>query len=262
MSTKAASHSEWYHLIDALRGIALINMVLFHFLYDVYIVFGQDFGWYRRPAVEAWQQFICITFILISGISWHFSRNNLKRGLLLNGYGLLITAVTYIFMPDQTVYFGILNGIGCAALLMIPAAKCCERIKNRNILLPSALGLLSLLLFVCTRELAGGYLTLFGNKIWLPDALYEPKIMTVLGFPFSGFRSSDYFPVFPWFFLFLTGYFLWEVICLFPACQTFFRVQVPLLSRIGKKTVWVYLLHQPILYGLAYVLVEMLGVEF
>ena len=41
------------HLIDALRGLALINMLVYHFLYDVMVVYGRDPRWYLHPAVRS-----------------------------------------------------------------------------------------------------------------------------------------------------------------------------------------------------------------
>lgn len=262
MSKQTSNQKEWYHLLDGFRGFALINMLFFHFYYDVYIIFGQEPGWYSRGEIQIWQQFICISFLLISGISWHFSRNNLKRGLLLNLYGLIITAVTYVFMPSQTVRFGILNCIGCATLLMIPLHKLFQHISSRHKISASVLGFGSaLLLFTFTRNITDGYLGTGGLRLILPQSLYHFPPMAVLGFPYSGFRSSDYFPVLPWFFLFVAGYFLWDVISCKASLANLFKKKLPVLSRLGQKTIWIYMLHQPFLYAAAYLLIQVAGIR-
>ena len=108
-----------FALIDALRGLALLNMLAMHFLYDVNVVFGREPGWYLRPGVHLWQQYICWSFILIAGFAFPWGRRkNLRRGLLLNACGLLITAVTLLFLPEEAIWFGILNFLGCAILLI------------------------------------------------------------------------------------------------------------------------------------------------
>lgn len=56
-----------YYFVDGIRGIAIINMVIFHFLYDIYIVYKKYPIWYSLPAIHIWQQMICWTFIFISG---------------------------------------------------------------------------------------------------------------------------------------------------------------------------------------------------
>ena len=89
MHTKA----ERWHLIDALRGLALLNMLGMHFLYDWNVVFGREPRWHLRPEVHLWQQYICWSFILIAGLAFHWGRHrNLRRGLLLNLLGFLINS--------------------------------------------------------------------------------------------------------------------------------------------------------------------------
>ena len=83
-----------YDLIDTIRGIAIISMMIFHFCYDVFMVYGQDPSWYSRPAVHIWQQSICWTFILVSGFVWSWGRSgNLKRGIMLNVWGLVLSLI-------------------------------------------------------------------------------------------------------------------------------------------------------------------------
>lgn len=110
-------------LLDGIRGFAIVNMVLFHFLYDFFIIYQKDPKWYGKPLVGFWQQMICWTFIFISGMTWRLGKKKIKRGLLLNFWGLVITAITWLAMPQQTVWFGILNFLGCACLLAIPMEK-------------------------------------------------------------------------------------------------------------------------------------------
>ena len=38
-----------YHFIDALRGLALVNMLAYHFMFDVNEVYGRDPAFYLRP---------------------------------------------------------------------------------------------------------------------------------------------------------------------------------------------------------------------
>ena len=266
MTDHTTSHRVWYHLIDAYRGFALLNMLFFHFFFDIYMIFRQDPDWYHRPVVHIWQQFICISFLFVSGISWHFSQNNVKRGLLLNLYGLIITAVTFVFMPSQTVWFGILNCIGCCTLLMIPLHKLWNRPRTaspRQKVWKCGLGLfLSILLFLFTRNLSDGYVGMAFFSFPVPEAIYHFRPMTILGFPYPGFFSGDYFPILPWFFLFVAGYWFWELISCQNSLLGVFRIRIPILSRLGQKTIWIYMLHQPFLYGVAYLLTQVMNLSF
>ncbi len=235
-----------YHLIDALRGLALLNMLGMHFLYDVNVVFGREPSWILRPAVFYWQQYICWSFILIAGFCFHWGRRgNLKRGLLLNALGLLITAVTLIAVPSEAVRFGILNFLGCAILLTIPLDRGLQRV-------PPGWGLLVCgLLFALFYRVQSGVLGLGGLfSFRLPAVLYRFRLLAPLGFPDAHFRSSDYFPMLPWYFLFLCGWFLGKLFQKPGPWQDAARVKIPLLSAVGRKTIWVYMLHQPLLMGL------------
>ena len=119
-----------YYLVDGIRGVAIVNMVVFHFLYDVFIVYGKDPFWYGLPAIHVWQQMICQTFIFISGFVWQWGmEGNLRRGLRFNLYGFIISLVTLIVIPSETIWFGILNFMGCAVLLMFPLQKLVKKVS-------------------------------------------------------------------------------------------------------------------------------------
>ena len=70
--------------IDALRGLALLNMLVYHAMYDWVYIFGHASGWYDiwSTHCHVWQQYICWSFILLSGYSFTLSRRPLKNGLL------------------------------------------------------------------------------------------------------------------------------------------------------------------------------------
>lgn len=231
-----------YDLIDTIRGIAIISMVIFHFCYDVFMVYGRDPSWYSRPAVHIWQQSICWTFILVSGFVWSWGRSgNLKRGIMLNVWGLVISGVTVLAMPAEAVWFGILNCIGCAVLLMIPMEPVLRRI-------PAAIGLVATFaLFVVFKDVQLGYLGVPGVlRLELPDWLYDCRVLTPFGFPFPGFRSNDYFPILPWLFLYICGYFLNRIVMAIRPLQSVARHGLAPLSTVGRYSIWIYLVHQPV----------------
>ena len=231
-----------YDLIDTIRGIAIISMVIFHFCYDVFMVYGRDPSWYGTPVVHVWQQSICWTFILVSGFVWSWGRSgNLKRGIMLNVWGLVISGVTVLAMPAEAVWFGILNCIGCAVLLMIPMEPVLRRI-------PAAIGLVAAFaLFVMFKDVQLGYLGVPGVfRLDLPDWLYDCRVLTPFGFPFPGFRSSDYFPILPWLFLYICGYFLNGIAMPVRPLHSVARHGLAPLSTVGRYSIWIYLIHQPV----------------
>ncbi len=237
MTTK--NIKEKYHMIDTIRAIAIINMVLFHFFYSYYEMYAHSPGWRNNFEIVIWQRFICITFILISGFSFHFSRNPLKRGVIINVWGLLITMITSVVVPSFAIWFGILNFMGCAMIILTVLNKYIKAIN-------AYLGVFfSLLLFLIFYNVSDGFINLFFIKINLPDFLYS-LILTPFGFPFSGFSSSDYFPIFPWIFMFFTGYFLYFILMSSENCKIILCKKTPILSYIGTKSLFIYLTHQPV----------------
>ena len=234
------------HFLDALRGFTLINMIAFHGMWNLVYLFGVRANWYTGMPGYLWQQWICWTFILLSGFCWSFSRNHLKRGAMVFGGGLVVTAVTCLVMPESRIVFGVLTCIGSCMLLMIPAEKLLKK-------LPTGTGLaISFGLFVVLRNVSAGSLGFEGFVLCLlPNSLYRNLLTAYLGFPPRGFFSTDYFPLLPWFFLFVTGYFLFRLLDVQGLNEKLFaKGNVPVLNWLGRHSLIVYLLHQPILYGL------------
>ena len=234
------------HFLDALRGFTLINMIAFHGLWNLVYLFGLKAHWYLGTPGYLWQQWICWTFITLSGFCWSFSRNPLKRGLTVFGGGLLVTAATCIAMPESRIVFGVLTCIGSCMLLMIPAEKLLKKA-------PASIGLvISFGLFALLRNVSSHSLGFEGWVLCpLPNSLYRNLLSAYLGFPHPGFFSTDYFPLLPWFFLFVTGYFLFRVLDEQKLNgKLFSRGRFPVLNWLGRHSLIVYLLHQPILYGL------------
>lgn len=233
-----------YHLLDGIRGIVLVSMIAYHCSWNLVYMYGVKWPWYHGTGAHIWQQSICWTFILLSGFCWSMGRNHLKRGLMVFGGGLLVTAVTIAVMPQNRVVFGVLTLIGSSMLLMIPLEKFLKK-------LPAELGLLlSFGLFFLTRNINNGFLGFEGwNLVALPENLYQNLLTAYIGMPPMSFFSTDYFSLLPWFFLFVTGYFLYVVCKKYQFLQwSTWQIEIPFLGFLGKNSLLVYLLHQPALY--------------
>lgn len=244
----AVAQKTRYRWLDILRGAAVVNMVAFHFCYDWFEVFARQPGWYFLWPSRLWQQAICCTFILTAGFSAHLGRRALRHGLILNLCGLAVSAVTLLALPSEAVRFGILNLLGCAVLLAWLLRPALEK-------LPAAAGLCaSLFLFALTRHLPEGYLGLLGLwRLELPAGLYRRNALAFLGLPGPTFTSSDYFPLAPWFFLFLTGWFLCRPAR--PRLDGFLpRLACPPLEWVGRHSLGLYLIHQPVCMAVCWLL--------
>lgn len=237
--------------LDTIRGITLLSMMLYHTCWDLVFLFGKKIPGYSGFGGYVWQQSICWTFILLAGFCWSLGSHHLKRGLIVFGSGILITFVTLLVMPESRVIFGVLTLIGSCMLLLIPMEKLLLKVRTE-------IGLAgSFLLFLLFRNVNTGYL---GSGNWnilkLPDGFYENLFTTYLGFPQKGFFSADYFSLFPWFFLFLTGFYLYQLVQKNHMMEKLFSWRVPGFDVIGRHSLLIYLLHQPAVFGISWMLFQ------
>lgn len=236
--------------IDNIRAIAIISMVIYHAVWDLIYLYGMNWNWYRGEAAFLWQQSICWTFILLSGFCWSFSKNPLKQGLLVSGAGLLVMVVTLVASYESRIVFGVLTFIGASALILVPLRKWFEKI-------PAWAGaILMFLLFAIFYGINDGGIGIFKLQLLeVPEVFYRNLFTTFLGFTEKNFFSTDYFSLLPWAFLYFVGYFLYRLWKegKIPNARCLNR-KIPLLTSLGKKSLLIYLLHQPLLYGVFMVL--------
>ncbi|MBQ8237442.1 MAG: DUF1624 domain-containing protein [Oscillospiraceae bacterium] len=240
------------HLLDALRGLTLISMAAYHAMWNLVHLYGIDGAWFTGSIGYAWQQSICWTFILLSGFCFSLSRNHIKRGLLIFSGGVIVSLVTHLVIPAARITFGILTFTGSAVLLMIPLEKLLKKASPLPGLIVSAM------LFALLRNVPKGSLGFEGLVLTaLPRGLYRNHLTAFLGFPQPAFWSADYFPLLPWLCLFVCGYFLFRVFHDRGWNEKLFaRGNFPLLNFLGRHSLMVYLLHQPVIYGLMALLLQ------
>ncbi|WP_044917043.1 heparan-alpha-glucosaminide N-acetyltransferase [Butyrivibrio sp. WCE2006] len=275
------THKSRLETIDTIRGITLISMILYHFCWDLKYIKGLNMPWYGTFGSYLWQQSICWSFILISGFCMHFARKPIRNGVLVFLCGIIITCVTVLVLPDAPVYFGVLTFLGSAMILLGAVISLYNKINSTgnaglsgingksngpdlsvaNLKDPLWGLFISVVLFAITKPINRGFLNLFVSNIALPDTLYgqvgqdvlHNSYLTYLGFMQNGFYSSDYFSLMPWIFLFIAGYFLHSVIK-----KKFglgiFHINIKPLSWIGRHSLIIYMLHQPVLYGITMIL--------
>lgn len=236
MSARDKVHRLWH--VDCVRGAAVVSMVFYHFMWDVmffglYPVDVTDGGW------RIFARIVAVTFLLLAGASMVLTaetkpaaardRQWLERGAKVFGWGLVVTAVTRLFLGDAFVLYGILHLIGTAFLL----APFLWRVRRWA---PS-LGVL----FV-----AGGIVLSRRSpelSMLLPYAI-------PLGVHPEFYPAVDYFPVFPWLGVVMIGIGAGRM--MLPLIR---RVQAsgpppPVLAQlaaVGRHALAVYILHQPVL---------------
>ena len=231
-----------YRLLDELRGLDLISMMLYHGMWDVVFLFGVVQKWYTGRPGFVWQQSICWVFILLSGFCLPLGHHPFRRGAVVFGAGALVTAVTLLFLPEDVVWFGVLTLLGSSMLLTAALDPLFRRV-------PPAVGVaVSALLFWGTYPTMNGFWNLPGGRLALPQALYASYPTAYFGFMPKSFFSTDYFPLLPWLFLFWAGYFLHHLVGR-ERLAPLRRSVCPPLGWLGRHSLVLYLLHQPVILG-------------
>jgi len=233
--------------IDLLRGIAIIMMIIFHFLYDL-----NFFGIYKISLYTGyWLIYAYIggtIFFSLVGISLSLSYNRIKnsvtkkqvftkymqRGLKIFGLSMVITLGTWIYLTNGFIVFGALHCIAVSILLSYPFLK----LRYPNLIL-------GVILILC--------------GIILKNFNFDFYWLLWLGFSPSTFYTVDYYPILPWFGVILLGIFVGNV--LYPEYKRKFRLKdlssfriTKILSFLGRHSLIIYLIHQPIMIGIIHLL--------
>ncbi|NLB62384.1 MAG: DUF1624 domain-containing protein, partial [Clostridiales bacterium] len=181
----------------------------------------------------------------------------LKRGMICLGFAFGITIVTYLFLRDYFIYVGILHLLGFCMVLfaLIERLNLFAWVKHKKIASAIAM-LVFLILYIITHAIyyRTKGLWLFSYTPISDSPLYGTFVGYILGFGGYQMGSADYFPLIPWAFIFFSGVF----------CGYFFkhnlvpkifknRIYKP-LTVIGRHTLLIYVLHQPIAWGIAQLL--------
>ena len=230
------------HLIDEIRGFAIICMVVYHAFYDIVVIFGVDIPLFYTDFIYALVVLFAGIFIFISGTSCLFSRNNLKRGFVCFMLGMIITTFTILFMKDSLDLFGILHMLGCCMMLFPLVSPLIKKIH------PVVGLVVCLLLWGVTYNLSNGYLFMGDYRIDMPDVWYTTQWLFPLGLPSRSFTSVDYFPLIPWIFCFYAGSFLGVMFKEHRLPASWYKLHIRPLAFVGRHTLLIYILHQPIIF--------------
>jgi len=220
---EGSTAEERYALPDLWRSLAVCAMVIYHAVWDLS-------AFDLCPTPPLWMA-RCIggSFILVSGMVVRCSRSPLRRGFFLFCAGLLVSVITTL--AGLPVQFGILQLLGVCMMLCGAFGEKARRRGNAGT--------------VCLL------LALFAAFLLLTDRIeVDIKYLYPLGLRTGDFYSADYYPLLPWGILFLLGGELGEIL----KDQMGKNTLPGWLTFPGRHSLLIYLLHQPILYGLCWLL--------
>ena len=222
-------------IIDALRGLSVVLMVAHHLLYNLTAFLGAPSWMFSNPVFDVLQPFFAGLFIFLSGVSSRFSRSNIKRGLLAFLLAFGITAVT-TFM-DMPIWWGVLHLLAFCMVFFGLTRKLWD-------LIPKVAAPIIFIILIIAGAVATAQV-----QILCPHPLFR-YLISILGWSQQGFVSFDYFPILPWLFVFLLGTWAGIFIRDKKLPEWFYDYKVPIFSKVGRHALLIYILHQPILFGL------------
>ncbi|MBI4020946.1 MAG: DUF1624 domain-containing protein [Candidatus Aenigmarchaeota archaeon] len=213
--------------VDTARGVAIILMLISNLQFDLAYFAGFSFS----PEWTVLARATAALFLLLVGVSLTLSRARgprpgkfVKRGLRIFGYGLVVTAASWVAVGDSLILFGILHLIGIAIILSVPLLA-----------RPVAAAVAGVLVIIAGLATA-----------W-------PTWLLWLG-PATGYFSVDYTPLLPWWGVVLLGIAAGHT--LFPGgrgrgtSDRFRALPLRVLAGLGRRSLLIYLIHQPIFLAL------------
>jgi uncharacterized membrane protein len=226
--------------VDLLRGLAIVQMIAYHFVYDLTYFEWLHIEMTREPEWIAWRNAIVTQFLLVSGLTaglgdaagrpgtrfWHRWRQVAAAAALVS------IASAWLFGP-RLIWFGVLHFVAVALLLARP--------------LP-ALGALNLVV--------GAALVALGASVH--DAHFDSPWVSWIGLAAHKPATEDYVPLLPWFGAFtfgigLAGLWRRRGFALPGSLQQLDSAPARALRWLGRWPLTIYLVHQPIMMGVLFV---------
>jgi uncharacterized membrane protein len=224
--------------VDALRGTAICMMIVYHLAFDLnwFHIISADFN--QNRFWLGFRDLIVSSFLLLVGVSLVLaSRAGLspsrywRRIALVGACAMLVTAGSYAVFPRTFIIFGILHCIVVSSILGWPLVR-----------------------FPRTALMVGIVVIVVGAAIGVP--LFDQPWLNWIGLMTHRPATEDYVPLLPWFGMVLVGIRIgwWLLERPRPALSLVSRASPKWLAWLGRHSLLVYMIHQPIMVGLLRVL--------
>lgn len=233
-----------FDIVDIVRGLAVAGVVLFHLVWDLAFLRLIPPQWAFAPVWLLFGRTLAGTFMVLVGVSLVLaarrgirSRPFLRRLAVIVLAALGITLVTRIAFPDTFIYFGILHAIAVS----------------------SVVGVIALRFRTALVIAAGAFVVLLGNTV--SDPVFDPRWLAWTGFGASPPPSNDFVPVFPWVGLTLLGI----AVGRFAGERGWFAKARfngstgRTLAWLGRHSLVIYLVHQPLLLAVLVPIARWMG---
>jgi len=233
-------------IIDLLRGLAVVMMIVFHFCYDLTYFKLISIDFYHDPFWLNFRTLIVTLFLVIVGVSLYLVKLHIsakqkiiRRLIILFLCALIITIVSYFLFPGRTIVIGIIHFITLASIFSLPMI----RIPRVSLLSGIAL------IFIGTNITH----TIFNQPAlhWIGLMTYRPA-------------TEDYVPLLPWLGVVWVGIGIGWLLNETRIGNRFLSIKVTIpgykiVEWLGKNSLAVYMLHQPILFGLLWLTLQIIN---
>jgi uncharacterized membrane protein len=235
MNPFAARPGARFDRLDALRGVAIVWMAVFHFCFDLnyYNLLQPHQAFTRDPFWTTQRSCIVSLFLTCAGLSQAVALDALqrwprfwRRWAQVAGCAVLVSAGSALMFPNSWIHFGVLHGLAVMLVLCRLAAPL------RLWLWP--LGALCLAL-----------------PRFVQHPFFDSRLTNWVGLVTHKPLTEDYVPVLPW-----LGVMLWGLAVgqwLLRSRPDLLRGAVPQavqpLAALGRWSLSFYMLHQPLLIG-------------
>jgi uncharacterized membrane protein len=228
--------------IDALRGGALVAMVVYHLAWNLSFLGLVETDVAVHPVWAGFARAIAGSFLLLAGVSLTLAaragatpRRVLRRIAVIAAAAAVVSVATYAALPGEGVYFGILHCIAVSILLGWALIR-----------LPG-LALLGLAAAV------------FAAPWWPMGEAFAAPWWAWLGLTPLPPPAPDFVPLLPWFSAVLVGLAIGRHVPEAWAAVPLRGWPQRLLAAMGRRSLAVYLLHQPVLLALLLAVMPLLG---
>ena len=223
--------------IDALRGLAIAQMIAYHFIYDLTYFGWAGFAMWRDQPWVGWRTAIVTQFLVLVGVGLDLraaqgsDRHRFRRRWLqIAGAAVLVSVASRALFGPRFIWFGVLHFVAVALVLGRPLAALAPRWLWALAALAAAAGLL------------------------LHSPRFDPDTLSWIGFAPRKPATEDFVPLLPWLGAVFAGMAvgkLWQRhgFGVVPALQGLARKPPAPLVLLGRWPLTVYLLHQPLLMG-------------
>ena len=222
--------------LDALRGLAILAMVAYHFCFDLRYFGVTQWDFYHDPLWLNARTLILSSFLLIAGVSLVLADRG-KASLarfwrhiaIIGACAVAVSVASYALFPASWIWFGVLHAIAVSLVLAHPLVR-----------RPT------LALFIGGGVIVAGIL--FAHPI------FDDRALGWLGFMTAKPPTEDYVPLFPWTGVLLLGIAAGHALVRAKFRPISFAGKWPRwMAWLGRHSLAVYMVHQPLLIGVLFI---------